>query len=421
MNEVSPLSVLGGDAPLGEILLAETAVRIELPPSLHKLAVERYEAVRNHIERPESPLFDKVEWFYPQGSMAIGATIKSKKRADGYDIDIVAELKAPAHLAPGKILDLLFTAISGPKGSRYHGMVERQTRCVTVYYADGMHLDVTPSALIDANDPRRSHIFHAKPEEPEHEHRRVVMNSWGFCDWFNASTPHNVLFEAAYAKRVREHEGLVVLAEADVKPVPDHSTVEGGKSTKVVALQLLKRNRNLRYEPRWGQRLPPSVMMARIAGSTRASDTSISGALEAISGAILSELENAEAIGALADVRNPRCQEDRFTDRWPETLAAQTLYINDLKLFRAQLAQLMSPELGLDAKRDLLVQMFGEGPAESVIADYADALARSVRTGQRVNAPSGRVTPVVSVVAPAVVTASPPRKHTFYGEPWSKR
>src|SRR5712664_3248850 len=30
---------LGPDAPVGEILLAESAIRIELPPSLHKLAV----------------------------------------------------------------------------------------------------------------------------------------------------------------------------------------------------------------------------------------------------------------------------------------------------------------------------------------------------------------------------------------------
>src|SRR5215470_11729809 len=98
---------LGPAAPVGEILLAETAIRIELPSSLHGLAVERFAAIRKFVERQDSPLCNRVRIFYPQGSMAIGATIKSRKRGDGYDIDIVAELILPASMAPGDILDLL--------------------------------------------------------------------------------------------------------------------------------------------------------------------------------------------------------------------------------------------------------------------------------------------------------------------------
>jgi hypothetical protein len=165
---------LGPGAPVGEVLLAETAIRIELPPSQHQLAVDRYEAVRKHIERPDSPLNGRVTWFYPQGSMAIRATIKSRRRADGFDIDIVSELMLPPGSAPARALDLLFEAINGPPGSMYHGRVVRQTRCVTVEYADGMHLDITPSELLDPHDPRRSHIFHAKHEEPIAQHRRVL-------------------------------------------------------------------------------------------------------------------------------------------------------------------------------------------------------------------------------------------------------
>jgi hypothetical protein len=42
-------NLLGSSAPIVEILLAETTIRIELPPSLHRL--ERYDAPRKHIER----------------------------------------------------------------------------------------------------------------------------------------------------------------------------------------------------------------------------------------------------------------------------------------------------------------------------------------------------------------------------------
>src|ERR1700751_1750098 len=96
---------LGPASPVGEILLAETAIRIELPPSLHRLAVERFAAIRKYVERQDSPLCNRVRIFYPQGAMAIRATIKTRKREDGFDIDIVAELMLAAFMAPGDVLD----------------------------------------------------------------------------------------------------------------------------------------------------------------------------------------------------------------------------------------------------------------------------------------------------------------------------
>lgn len=421
MNDINNILPLGPSAPVGEILLAETAIRVELPPSLHKLAVDRFHAVRKHIEREGSPLFDRVRIFYPQGSMAIRATIRSRKREDGFDIDIVAELILQLSLTPAQVLDLLFEAINGEKGSLYHGKIERQSRCVTVYYEDGMHLDITPSILLDESDPRRSMIFHAKQEEPVAAHRRLLMNSFAFIEWFNARAPIDLSFVEAYARRAQLFDSQMVRADADVKPVPAHSTTEGGKSSTVVALQLLKRNRNLRHMSRKGRRLPPSVMMANFASQASVPGNSISGALDAISGKILSALEAAQAKREKIDVRNPKCPDERFTDRWPEDLDAQATYINDLTLFRRQLAALMSPTLSLEQKRDLLIAMFGEGPARAVVEDYAARMGASVQGGTRSIASSGRVL-APTVAAPAIITpaAAQPRNHTFYGS-WRKK
>jgi hypothetical protein len=415
MNDLSYMPPLGPTAAVGEVLLADTAIRIELPPSLHQLAVERYEAVRKHIERIGSPLRDRIKLFYPQGSMAIRATIKSRKRKDGFDIDLIAELLVPLSLQPAEVLDLLYEAINGQSGSRYYGMVERQTRCITVFYEDGMHLDITPAVLIDEDDPRKSFIFHAKAEEPAALHRRIVMNSFAFVELFNASAPIDLLFAMAYAKRVRDFDSMVFRAEAPSNPVPAHSTIEGGKSSTVVALQLLKRNRNIVYEKRSG-RMPPSVMQAQFALNAAVPGNSISGALDAISAHMLSELEKAQAKGVLVDVRNPRCPEELFTDRWPENLQAQQVYIGDLKRFRLQLAALMS-DLALDQKRDLLVAMFGEGPAQSAIDEYAAKIGRSVQSGSRSVTSSGRVVAATAAAAPALVrpALSQPRAHTFFG------
>ena len=73
-------------------LLAAIAFSIQLPPSLHQKAVDRYEAVRNHLESTSSVFKDQSEHFYPQGSMSIYATISTKGTDDEYDLDIVAQL-----------------------------------------------------------------------------------------------------------------------------------------------------------------------------------------------------------------------------------------------------------------------------------------------------------------------------------------
>ena len=65
------------DDPL-EAIFAEAAIRVQLPPSKYQLACDRYDAVSTHAERDGSQLKDKIARFYPQGSMAIGATIAAR-------------------------------------------------------------------------------------------------------------------------------------------------------------------------------------------------------------------------------------------------------------------------------------------------------------------------------------------------------
>lgn len=418
MNKLVPDVPLGATAPLSEILLAETAIRIELPPSWHRLAVDRYGAIRKHVEREGSPLRDRVALFYPQGSMAIGATIRSRRQETDYDIDIVAELLLPWDTPSCQVLDLLFEAINGPPGSRYHGKVARQTRCVTVYYEDGMHLDVTPSRLLDPADPRISHIFHANPDLPKDSHHRLVMNSHGFARWFNERTPIDIQFSEAYKGRAlaRERErGLVVLAEAEAEPVPDHSTRNGGKSAIVVGLQLIKRNRNLRYVGNQCDRMPPSVFLSSMAGEVAVSDLNISQALEIISRQTLGCLKAEHAAGRLIQTENPVCSADLLTDRWPEDSNAQKCYIDHLHHFRTQLHQFVT-EGDLENKKSLLAEMFGEELATTVVDQYASEMGRSVASGNRSVDASGRIVPGTTALAAAnSSSARNARPHTFYG------
>jgi hypothetical protein len=238
---------------VAEQMLAAVAIKIELPPSMHALLAERKAAIEKHLERDGSPLKGKVRLFYQQGSVAIGATIRAKFRFEGFDIDIIVELTTPG-MTPWQALELLYEAMRGERGSRYYDMTERQTRCVTIHYADGMHLDLSPAELIDEFDPRRSYIYHSKPEEPRSRDRKVLTNSFGFAEEYNATCPVDLSFQQEYARRaLRADQGLTAMQkDADSLPVPAHSSTVGGKSAVTVALQLLKRNRNIRWATREG-------------------------------------------------------------------------------------------------------------------------------------------------------------------------
>jgi len=257
------------DLPISSVaerLLASTAIKIELPPSQHRLAIERKAAVEKHLQRDGSPLRNLIRLFYQQGSMAIGATIKARYRDEGFDIDLIVELMVAASISPAEALDLLYAAVRGEPGSLYYDCTERQTRCVTIHYADGMHLDLTPALLIDENDPRFSVIFHSKPEERRSNDMRIPTNSYAFADEYNSRCPVDQLFAEEYGRRVRaaDPELFRIMADADSLPVPEHSTTVGGKSAVTVAHQLIKRNRNIRYHSRSG-RMPPSAMLACLA------------------------------------------------------------------------------------------------------------------------------------------------------------
>ncbi|MEO0486917.1 MAG: nucleotidyltransferase [Pseudomonadota bacterium] len=398
-------------------MLTAVAIKIELPPSKHALLRERKEAIEKHLERDGSPLKGRVRLFYQQGSVAIGATIRAKFRFEGFDIDIIVELLDQG-LTPFDALNLLYVAMTGEPGSRYYKMTERQTRCVTVHYSDGMHLDLSPSELIDPGDPRRSYIFHSKPEEPRSMDKRVLSNSYSFVQVYNERCPVDKLFQDRYSRQVlaRDADYRVLMKDADSEPVPAHSTVVGGKSAVTVALQLLKRNRNIRWGKR-DRRLPASVMYSCLSLEVAEAGRTIGQNLRIIAEHILNRLERAKSVGRLIHVENPCCEGDVFTDRWPESPAAQDILIQDMKLFLHQLAVLMDDRRSMKDRRDALKAMFGEDLGKEVFDEIMEERGAAIRTGAHLLGAGGGV-----LGAPAVAKPQPKTpQNTFYGTKWHRK
>jgi hypothetical protein len=356
--------------------------------------------------------------FYTQGGFAIGATVARHATDDEFDIDVMAQLSCRTDVDPELVLSTLDEAIRAEAGSRYHDRADRKTRCSTVYY-DGMHLDVTPTVRVIGTNEKTGIIFHSKPEDSREPKLALYANPHGFAQWFIQQTPPDQNFGTFFEKRSLDYDrGRMALLEkrADAVPVPDHCPAYH-KSRAVIALQLIKRWRNLAYDKRHkNRRLPPSVLLAYYVATNANRTNSLSDELSHQVNGMLAVLQSAQSRGRTVVEFNPMCPEDELTDRWPADLTDQQAFIGELKAFAAKLERLRG-EISLPETQKILEDLFGEKPAQSVVKDYVDRLAKDVGGSGSRYLP-GKVSIPAAVVGtsamPSNVRSSPP--HRFFGD-----
>lgn len=398
-----------------DAVMADIAISVQLPPGLHAKADARYEAIRTYAERPGSPLQDRVLRFYPQGSMAIDATTSTRGTDDEYDLDIVAALKFDPNSDPNAILDILHRALDGYPTSQG---VERQTRCVTVRYADRMHVDVTPAVRLAHGAERVSNIFHANPDEPSSRHFHVPMNAYGFAEWFRSRTPLERRFAAAFNKRLHEAYGFEVRADAEVDDILEQVPIVI-KAVATVALQLIKRHRNVVYAGVKG-RIPPSVMMSCFAGLASEPGLPLTDMVIRLAHNIATALKAASARRERIKVVNPVHPEDCFTDRWPENLAQQDDYADKLTELAEGLAHIKRNDSSLEDIQEWLRDRFGSHVVSTSIRRFNDRNGRAVKVGSHAYTPRGNLyvpsrPALVGIGGAAVAAPARASAHTFRG------
>jgi len=386
---------------IADALLRKIAVKIQLSPTNYGIAVDHYEAVDKFLGREASPIAHVFDGLYPQGSMAIGATIASRLKNDEFDIDVVAKLKIARDTAPATVLDALFDAVNGQPGSIYHGKVSRNSRCVTVDY-DRMHLDITPAVRMPELDERTSTIFHAHENEPPANHRHIVANPWGFARWFAESTPEvSNIVEAVLRK--------------STDPVPDQEHALE-KSVSLIALQLLKRWRNKCYDSREG-RAPPSVVLAYFVAMNSGSARDLFTELRVQSNALYASFAHAHREGKLVAVHNPACATDVLTDRWPADLAAQRIFLGDLENLSAALDQI-EQDPTVETCSNVFGELFGESVSRVVTEEFQKRFADNAAGGRLFSAGGGLGIELAASglsSAQQLSGAAPIRRHTDFG------
>jgi hypothetical protein len=399
-----------------DVMLADVAIRIQLSPTDHELAVDHYHAIHEWLERDESPLFGLVRDFYTQGGFAIGATVARHSTDDEFDIDVMTQLAYLSDVDPEHVLATLDDAIRGKPGSLYHLKTDRKTRCSTVNY-DGMHLDVTPTIRLTGTIEKTGLIFHSKPEDPKEPKMSLTANPHGFVQWFIARTPPDQDFGAFFERRSLDYdrERALLLKRADAVPVPEHCPAYQ-KSRAVIALQLIKRWRNLAYDKRHkNRRLPPSVLLAFYVASHANNTTSLAEELSFQVESTLAIVKAANSRGNKVFARNPMCQDDILTDRWPEDLNDQAVFIRELADFAAKLHRLRG-DISLSEMQRILEDLFGEKPARSAVKDHVQRIGKDVgSTGSRFLPGKAAIPAAIAGSTAAPNNAGSAPSHRFFG------
>ncbi len=396
--------------PLDRIL-AEIAFSVQLPPSLHAKACQRYKAVREYLEGTTA-FQDQIEHFYAQGSMAIDATISTRGTDDEYDIDIVAQLGGRyRHMTPLAILQALAASLKDYPVQK----VVQQTRCVTLFYADNMHLDVTPALRDYGTTDRQSAITHARGPLPSSDDCMVAMNAYGHAEWYRACMPNEERVIEAFKDRWFGANRTSIRADAEVDEVPDQTEFVV-KNMATVALQLLKRYRNVRYANHSG-RIPPSVMLSYFAGVAALPNMKLSEMLVRICRWIIGEIERATINRQKLHVVNPTYSADVFTDRWPESLDQQNQFARYLHDLVAGIERAKRGELDPVRLRDWLREMFGDRVVTRAADRMADATGAAIVAGSQVYSRKGSI--LLPAAATIVTSAAPvaAKPHTFFGDP----
>jgi len=349
-----------------DALLLEVCDGLQLRPSRHELAVERYGTVNEILEKAGSPFRFLRPRIFPQGSMALGTTCKPVEGP--HDLDFVLQIDAPHwrwHPLAG--LSALYECLSS--NETYRKMISLKNRVVRLTYADEFYMDILP-AYTDLSSggtcilvPDRARVSLC-PSNPE-----------GFILWFRNRC-------LTRTRRVMEK----------AKPVPAQEAVHE-KEPLQLAVQLLKRWRDLAFAEEC--LAPISVVLTTLAGMYYAGEESVSEEMTTILSGIVNAIALEDLQGKRIVVRNPSNLLEDFGERWDANPQAYNAFKAGIRRLQKEWTVIVAGGRETDKE---LERLFGEY-VRTALVKRAQRLQEARKAGALAVGSTGAITGLASGVA----------------------
>jgi len=350
--------------------------KLQLSPSEYRLAEQRYGGIGTHLDQHVRLAAFRPK-IYPQGSVALGTTVKPKGRQE-HDVDLVCELEIEPTLVrnPVAVLDLVQESIQ--ENLIYRPLVERKNRCIRLNYVGKFHLDILPAVLDRASGGTCVLVPDCRAGSWQ------PSNPKGYAAWFKS--------RCAFA-------GADILARAAALP-PAESVAE--KPQLKLAVQLVKRARDVRFSAS-PDVAPRSIILTTLFAMHYSGEQSTFEAMQNILSRILASLPSERRLLVL----NPMNPREDFSESWNEArrYLAFVNFIRDL----SGSWQLLSDARGIQNVKAILQRQFGEEVTTAVVEDQVRKLGEA------------RQTNALAIAAPGTLTrlapnqGSPVPRHTYHG------
>lgn len=358
-------------------LLFEVCESLQLTPTQHQKAVERYKAIARVLDNSNTSFGHIDSNLYPQGSMRLGTTVKP---LDGpHDLDFVSEFNVSHTLVnPMGLLNEMHRMFK--QHGVYGGMVELKNRCVRIVYTDEFYLDILPACRDFGNGG-------ACIKVPDRDTRNwTSSNPVGYAAWFGRATRQVI---------VQRSEGRVHIMDkaASVQPIPNLEAAEE-KTVLQLVVQLLKRWRDIHYAD---STFPPiSIVLTTLAANQYRGEASLSESLLLILDRIVECLDEAHAGGRRLRVPNPVHLEEDFSERWNGNSRAYAEFDRGIREFAVAWR---SVYIRPGNPNRILEELFGEVVNPALIKQARTLQEARERGGLGIR-DSGRIVPVAAALSP---------------------
>lgn len=350
---------------------------LQLSPSRYQLAVQRYESVSSALEGVGSPFKGFGLRIYPQGSMALGTTVRPLEGP--HDLDFVFELDISHQLIKPMALLRAFYGFLKQHGT-YKELVSLKNRCVRLTYSDEFYMDILPACRDDT-------FGNTCIQVPDRELADwSPSNPKGYMKWFQ---------DRGFSMRR-------VLMEKAAEPVPAQQNADD-KLPLQLAVQLIKRWRDLYYPD--DKLAPISVVLTTLAGWVYQGESSPGLALSGILDRIVTAIEGTELRGERIVVKNPSNELEDLSERWRGNPEAYVAFTTGIRNFRREWQRTLNA--GPETNR-FLEDLFGEPVQRALVKQ-----ARKLQEARKANKLAIGSTGMITVASPSVV---PIRSNTFHGE-----
>lgn len=345
-----------------EDILTRIAVSLELDDTRKQRMESAYNAIYDILKKDEV-FFSKVDFLvYPQGSKAIGTTVKPRGKEE-FDLDITVEIRDLYYnYTSSEIYNHLIRVLTS--SDVYKEKLIKKNRCARINYIGDFHMDVLPGCIVITDD--------SKIMVPDRE-----LKSWsssnpkGYANWFNqkAETVVNSILNKAFRTFSALNE-----AKAEQEELPDDDVYN--KEPLKRAVQLTKRYRDIYFEknPKYKT---SSIVLTTIFGELYEGEPSIYQTIDSVLNKIVKRYSDYQHLfenqGIYKRIRvlNPVNSDEDFTEKWDKEKEYYTQFIAFAKSYKEKWEKLKNGDFGIAE------ELFGSERIKGILTEQLKEIAKN--------------------------------------------